>query len=94
MVGVSGSPLEGGHTYGAFPPTHMDSWQSLVYCNCLESSRAEMLRGFKSYTILQSQDTLGYALVSPNGLLKGLPFGWHISYILGNSPRDTHDFSS
>lgn len=33
----------------------MDSWQSLVYCDSLENCRAEMLRGFKSYTILQSQ---------------------------------------
>jgi hypothetical protein len=24
----------------------------------------------------------------------GFLFGWHTSYVLGNSPRDTHDFSS
>lgn len=35
-----------------------------------------------------------YAIVSPNRLLKGFLFGWHTSYVLGNSPRDTHDFSS
>lgn len=35
-----------------------------------------------------------YAIVSPNRLLKGFLFGWHTSCVLGNSPRDTHDFSS
>lgn len=35
-----------------------------------------------------------YGIVSPNKLLMGFLFGWHTSYVLGNSPRDTHDFSS
>jgi hypothetical protein len=31
----------------------MEQWQSPVYCNCLESSRREISRGFKSHLFLQ-----------------------------------------
>ena len=71
----------------------MESWQSLVYCIGLENRRAEMLREFKSHTFLQSHDTQCYDIVSPNGFLKGLSFGWHTS-LTGEYPRYTHNFSS
>lgn len=63
----------------------MESWQSLVYCIGLENRRTEMFREFKSHTFLQSQDTVGYAPVSPNGLLKGFSFGWHTSADFGDT---------
>ena len=31
----------------------MESWQSLVYCTCLENRRTEMFREFESHTLRQ-----------------------------------------
>ena len=38
-----------------FLTSHMESWQSLVYCIGLENRRTVMFREFKSHAFLQSQ---------------------------------------